>query len=65
MTKIDYDFDGLGLVTPVVCQTSLRAKLLDDRVRAFIAQHADAVVVDLGAGLDDGYARVNPPDTVD
>lgn len=65
VTKIDYDFDGLGLVTPVVCQTSLRAKLLDDRVRAFTAQYADAVVVDLGAGLDDGYARIDPPDTID
>jgi hypothetical protein len=28
-----------------------RAKILDDRVRAFIHKHRDAVVVDLGAGL--------------
>jgi hypothetical protein len=31
--KIDYDFAGLGGQTSVVCQTALRAKMLDDRVR--------------------------------
>ncbi|MDT5018876.1 MAG: hypothetical protein QOD39_5036, partial [Mycobacterium sp.] len=44
--KIDYDFVGLGLQTSVLCQTALRAKTLDDRVRAFVAKHPDAVVVD-------------------
>jgi hypothetical protein len=29
--KIDYDFAGLGVQTSVVCQTALRAKMLDDR----------------------------------
>ncbi len=62
--KIDYDFAGLGVQTSVVCQTALRAKMLDDRVRAFIGEHPDAVVVDLGAGLDSGYYRVGPPPTV-
>jgi O-methyltransferase involved in polyketide biosynthesis len=63
--KIDYDFAGLGVQTSVVCQTALRAKMLDDRVRAFIGKHPDAVVVDLGAGLDSGYYRVAPPASVD
>ncbi len=63
--KIDYDFAGLGVQTSVVCQTALRAKMLDDRVRAFIEAHPDAVVVDLGAGLDSGFYRVGPPSTVD
>ena len=63
--KIDYDFAGLGVQTSVVCQTALRAKMLDDRVRAFVSKHPDAVVVDLGAGLDSGYYRVGPPSTVD
>jgi O-methyltransferase involved in polyketide biosynthesis len=63
--KVDYDFDGLGVQTSVVCQTALRAKMLDDRVRAFIGEHPDAVVVDLGAGLDSGYYRVGPPPAVD
>jgi O-methyltransferase involved in polyketide biosynthesis len=61
--KIDYDFAGLGLQTSVLCQTALRAKMLDDRVRDFIERHPDAVVVDLGAGLDGGFYRVEalPP----
>ncbi|QCH23124.1 class I SAM-dependent methyltransferase [Mycobacteroides salmoniphilum] len=62
---IDYDFDALGVLAPVACQSALRAKLLDDRVRTFITKHPDAVVVDLGAGLDDGYRRIEPPATVD
>jgi O-methyltransferase involved in polyketide biosynthesis len=63
--KIDYDFAGLGVLTSVVCQAALRAKMLDDRVCAFTAEHADAVVVDLGAGLNDGLDRTSPPRTVD
>lgn len=62
---VDYDFAGLGVQTSVVCQTALRAKMLDDRVRAFCQEHPDAVVVDLGAGLDSGLYRVSPPATVD
>jgi O-methyltransferase involved in polyketide biosynthesis len=62
---IDYDFAGLGVVTSVVCQEALRTKMLDDRVRAFTADHPDAVVVDLGAGLDDGMSRVRPPASID
>lgn len=63
--KIDYDFAGLGVPASVVCQTALRAKMLDERVRAFTAEHPNAVVVDLGAGLDSGPFRVRPPATVD
>jgi O-methyltransferase involved in polyketide biosynthesis len=63
--NIDYDFTGLGVQTSVVCQTALRAKMLDERVSAFVAEHPEAVVVDLGAGLDSGYYRVAPPETVD
>src|SRR5271163_288369 len=65
VAKIDYDFHALGVPSSVVCQTALRAKMLDDRVRRFISQHPDAVVVDLGAGLDTGMLRVAPPATVD
>jgi O-methyltransferase involved in polyketide biosynthesis len=63
--KIDYDFKGLGVQSSVVCQAALRAKMLDDLVRAFVAEHPDAVVVDLGAGLDSGFYRVGPPPSVD
>ncbi|MBU9764994.1 class I SAM-dependent methyltransferase [Mycobacterium sp. TNTM28] len=65
VAQLDYDFPGLGVQTSVVCQTALRAKMLDDRVRAFVTAHPDAVVVDLGAGLDSALYRVSPPATVD
>jgi O-methyltransferase involved in polyketide biosynthesis len=64
VAKIDYDFAALGVPASVVCQSALRAKMLDDRVRTFTAQHPNAVVVDLGAGIDTGLFRVSPPATV-
>jgi O-methyltransferase involved in polyketide biosynthesis len=65
VAKIDYDFDALGVPPSAVRQTALRAKILDDRVRHFTAEHPDAVVVALGAGLDTGMLRVEPPASVD
>lgn len=65
VAKIDYDFHALGVPSSAVRQTALRAKLLDDRVRTFTSEHPDAVVVALGAGLDTGMQRVEPPATVD
>ncbi|MGB6208901.1 class I SAM-dependent methyltransferase [Mycobacterium sp.] len=65
VADIDYDFQALGVPSSAVRQTALRAKLLDDRVRAFISEYSDAVVVALGAGLDTGMQRVRPPATVD
>ena len=65
VAKIDYDFAGLGVMPSVVGLVALRAKMLDDRIRAFVAEHPDAVVVDLGAGLDSAVFRVDPPPTVD
>lgn len=65
VARLDYDFSGLGVQTSVVCQTALRAKMLDDRIRAFVTRHPDAVVVDLGAGLDSAVHRVAPVATVD
>jgi len=65
VAAIDYDFAGLGVIPSVVCLVALRARMLDDRVRAFVARYPQAVVVDLGAGLDTGVFRVDPPATVD
>lgn len=48
-----------------VFDIAVRAKRLDEMVQAFIAGHPDAVVLDLGAGLDSRRVRVDPPATVD
>jgi O-methyltransferase involved in polyketide biosynthesis len=61
--KIDYDFSGLGVIRSVACDVALRAKMLDNRIRAFTAEHPDSVVVDIGALT--AVFRVDPPPTVD
>jgi O-methyltransferase involved in polyketide biosynthesis len=65
VAKIDYDFEAMGVPSSAVRQTALRAKMLDERVRRFVTDHPDAVVVDLGAGLGTAMLRVAPPATVD
>lgn len=62
---IDYDFAGLGATPTVVALVALRAKMLDERIAAFVAEHPAGVVVDLGAGFSSAVFRVDPPETVD
>ncbi|PRC43303.1 class I SAM-dependent methyltransferase, partial [Mycobacterium sp. ITM-2017-0098] len=62
---IDYDFAGLGATPTVVALVALRAKMLDERIAAFVAEHRGAVVVDIGAGFSSAVFRVDPPETVD
>jgi O-methyltransferase involved in polyketide biosynthesis len=47
-----------------VFDIAVRAKRLDEVVSRFVDRHPDAVVLDLGAGLDSRILRVNPPSTV-
>ncbi len=63
--RIDYDFTKLKLKSGLICGTALRAKKLDDAVRAFTAMHQNAVVLDLGCGLDTRMLRCDPPADVD
>lgn len=61
---------GLDLTRPkiprsVVLVHAVRAKTLDGAVRQFVAQHPDAVVVDLGCGLDARRQRCAPGPGVD
>jgi O-methyltransferase involved in polyketide biosynthesis len=48
-----------------VFDIAVRAKRFDELVRGFVLRHPDAVVLDLGAGLDSRMFRVDPPATVD
>lgn len=63
--QIDHDFAGLGASPSVVALVALRAKMLDERIRAHVAANSTAVVVELGAGLSSAVWRVDPPETVD
>jgi O-methyltransferase involved in polyketide biosynthesis len=48
-----------------VFDVAVRTKLIDAMVRRFVLRHPNSVVLDLGAGLDGRFARVNPPATVE
>lgn len=64
-TRAGYDCGRFPMPASSVNDIALRAKKLDGVVRGFIARHRDAVVLDLGAGLDSRIARVEPPAGVD
>lgn len=72
LTAVGYDLAKFPqLTTKLLDQRSrvfdaaVRAKKLDEMVRKFIVRHPDAIVLDLGAGLDGRMSRVEPPSTVD
>lgn len=62
---IDFDFSTLAATPSVVALVALRAKMLDERLRGFIDEHPDAVIVDIGAGFNSAVFRIDPPSTVD
>lgn len=63
--QLGKDPDSFPMAPSKTYDISLRAKKLDDIVRQFVASHPDAVVLDLGVGLDSRRFRVEPPSTVD
>lgn len=64
LAHLDYDPAMLRRRTwPEVNQylVALRARLLDDWAADFLATHRDAVVLQLGCGLDGRMLRLDPP----
>ena len=71
--KIDYDFStsdmpfqGIllnisleGNLLPIFGLTALMAKQFDDKIREYITEHPRASVVNIGAGLDTSFYRVD------
>src|SRR6202158_2655013 len=60
LDRVDYDFarlDRLRGNQPLIVS---RAKAIDERVRTFLAEHPDAVVLHLGCGLDSRVLRIDP-----
>ncbi|OSI11288.1 class I SAM-dependent methyltransferase [Neisseria zoodegmatis] len=61
MKQIDYDFSTFArakMSQPGCCG---RAALMDNEIKGFLAKHPDAVVVQLGAGLDARFERLGKP----
>jgi len=59
--RIDFDFRSLRLPATIATLLATRAKRLDDWVREFVAAAPEAVVLNLGCGLDARVHRVAPP----
>ncbi|GAB6983217.1 class I SAM-dependent methyltransferase [Prevotella dentasini] len=59
--QIDYDFAKFRKARLSQVGCCIRARLIDDEARQFLALHPDAVVIQLGAGLDARYERLGSP----
>lgn len=59
--RIDYDFSKFRKAKFSQAGCCIRASLIDTQVQQFLNQHPDAVVVQLGAGLDARYERLGKP----
>jgi O-methyltransferase involved in polyketide biosynthesis len=62
---IDYDFTRQRVQNSLVLDLATRTKTLDELIRRFAARHPDAVVLDLGCGLDTRARRCGLPSGVD
>jgi O-methyltransferase involved in polyketide biosynthesis len=58
---IDYNFSSIAEKFDSLYKLSsvVRAKHLDDKTRAYTAEHPRASVINLGAGLDTGFCRID------
>jgi O-methyltransferase involved in polyketide biosynthesis len=62
---IGYDFRQLKMMRAKRLDLALRTRTLDKLVGSFIGRNRDAVVLDLGCGLDPRMIRRNPPGSID
>lgn len=60
VSQIEYDFDKFTKSKLSQLGVCIRTYLLDNAISSFLKRHDDAVVINLGAGLDTRYARLNP-----
>ncbi|MGZ4940394.1 MAG: class I SAM-dependent methyltransferase [Halobacteriota archaeon] len=59
--QMDYDFSTLNnkLRYGTNLLHAVRAKQIDDKIRAYLTEHPQASVIDLGTGLDTAFYRVD------
>lgn len=57
--RLDYDFDKLShaKTSQIVC--CLRGVIIDNWVRSFMKEHSDGIIVEIGAGLNTRFERVD------
>lgn len=59
MAQIDYDFTKFNGSWMSQTGVAIRTEILDRKVKAFIKEHPDAVIINVGCGLDTRYFRVD------
>jgi O-methyltransferase involved in polyketide biosynthesis len=59
---IDYDLASVKLATGVREAVAIRSRMLDRAVTAFVREHPDAVVIELGCGLETRRSRLTADD---
>ncbi len=57
--SIDYDFSKFDDAAILQLDIAIRTEILDEVTVAFMARHPDAIVVNLGAGLDGRFLRLD------
>ncbi len=62
LKHLDYDFSAFDQAVMSQVGCCIRANVMDRQAQNFLDQHPDAVVIQLGAGLDTRYQRLNCPD---
>ncbi|MDO4880868.1 MAG: class I SAM-dependent methyltransferase [Capnocytophaga sp.] len=61
LSQIDYDFSKFKKSKFTQAGVCIRANLIDKEAKTFIENHPDAVVIQLGTGLDARYERLGSP----
>jgi O-methyltransferase involved in polyketide biosynthesis len=59
LNRVDYDFARLRVPYKTVVLVCQRAKKLDTVTRAFLGEHPDGLVLQLGCGLDSRFLRLD------
>lgn len=59
MNIVEYDFSKFDKEWPTQLSVVIRTELLDNATRAFINNHPDAVIVNMGCGLDTRFSRLD------
>lgn len=58
--RVDYDFSKFKNATFSQVGCCVRASLIDKEIEKFFSKNPDAVAIQLGAGIDARYERLNP-----
>jgi O-methyltransferase involved in polyketide biosynthesis len=57
--QLDYDFSKLEGARPKLLGAPIRAKMIDDLLQKFLQKHSNAALINLGAGFDTRFERLD------